>query len=253
MPNIRVIYDNAANTATLTASTQASTSLGASNLLTDDKFQVYRSTGTSATLTLTWSAGKPVAGIILAFTKLTSAATVRARCYNEIADATPALDTGTTNANAGDYARLWFTQRTVKKLVIDISDATNPLGYIQIGRLVVGNYWSPEYNPDDVQLIPVELSTHYRTEAGSLLTDVGPKHKKQTISFTGMGATDRATFWNILSGNGMSKPIFVSMFPSHTDAALEQSYQIYGKLSSTAALTIPSYRRYAGSIDIEEI
>ena len=76
MPNLRLIYDNVASSATLTASTTAGT-LAASNMLTDVKSVVHRSTGTSVTYTMTWTANQTVGGVALPATNLTSTATIR--------------------------------------------------------------------------------------------------------------------------------------------------------------------------------
>lgn len=54
MANLRIIYDNAADRATLTASTTAG-ALAATNLQRDEKAAIWRSTDTTATLTATWA------------------------------------------------------------------------------------------------------------------------------------------------------------------------------------------------------
>ena len=93
MANLRIVYDNAANRATVAASTTAGT-LTASNLLTDIKSQVWRSIGTSATLTLEWDDAEMVGMVSLPFASLTSEATIQVLGYLYTTDSNPLFDTG---------------------------------------------------------------------------------------------------------------------------------------------------------------
>ncbi len=96
MPNLRLIYDNVASSATLTASTTAGT-LAASNMLTDVKSAVHRSTGTSVTYTLDWTSDQSVGGIALPATNLTSAALMRVKLYSSTTGLAGATVTGSTS------------------------------------------------------------------------------------------------------------------------------------------------------------
>jgi hypothetical protein len=277
LPNLRIIYDNAADRAALTGSSAAG-SMTVDRMLTDIKADVWRSTGPTATITATWTKAETIGGIALPFCNLSALATLRARGYSAPTDAVPLFDTGAiyacpgpalglwnwgaaalgSNAFAyggGTYGRLWIpVPGAVRKLVIDIDDSTNPAGYIEVSRLVCGGYWEPSENADyGAPATPVDTSKHYRNDAGDLLTDAGTRHRKQSVSLAGMSAVDRAVFWSILLGNGMPRPVFFSLYPNHEDAKLEQERQIYGKLFAPAALTTPSFQRYASSLDLEEI
>jgi len=60
---VRIAYINKSDTATITASSEAA-GLVASNLKTNYKTEIWRSTGTSATLTVVWPAGKQVSVVL---------------------------------------------------------------------------------------------------------------------------------------------------------------------------------------------
>ena len=91
MANLRIIDTNTADISlTLTASTTAG-ALAASNLLTDIKSQVWRSTATSARLTLTWTDLRLINAVILPQTNFTNTATMRIRGYSLIPQTCPAL------------------------------------------------------------------------------------------------------------------------------------------------------------------
>jgi hypothetical protein len=90
---MRILYDNAADRATVTASTTAGT-LVAANLKTDIKSSVWRSTAIPAAITLIWDDAEVCNAAILPFCNLTATATLRARGYTNAADPSPAIDTG---------------------------------------------------------------------------------------------------------------------------------------------------------------
>lgn len=274
MGNLRIIYDNAANRAAVTASTTAG-SLAASNLLTDIKSQVWRATGTSATLTAIWTNAETVGSVALPFCNLTSGATIRVRGYTNAGDTTPIIDTGAVTACAGilpglwganspgaslysygggAYARVWFAPSLVKQLTIDLVDTGNAAGYVEASRLVVGNYWSPAYNAaPGASLLAQDTSTHYRNDSGDLMTNIGTRSRKIMLNLGYMEAADRASLTSIVLGNGLSKPVFFSLFPNDADSVLEQTHQIYGKLSSISAITIAQFSHYSAPLELEEI
>ncbi len=285
MPNLRIVYNNAADrAATIVASTTAG-ALAASNLQSNLKSEIWRSTGTTATLTLTWTAAETLACVALPFCNLTSAATIRVQCYTNTGDASPVLDTGavaacpasasygndygvTGNSNSfsrggvnsfayggGAYADVWFAATVARKVVITLTDASNPDGYIEAARLVTGTYWTPERNVeyDSPKVSLQDDSKHSRSEAGDLMTERGIVYRKLAFDLSVMSNADRDSVWRILRTNGMSKPLFVSLTPDSTDVIDEQIYMIYGKLSSLSAMQYKFMGQYATSFQIEEI
>lgn len=276
MPNLRIIYNNEADRATVTASSHASP-LVAANLQTDIKSSIWRSVGLAPTLTFTWTAATVVSGFALAFTNLTSSSTMRVRGYTEAADTTPIFDTGhiavvpsslgaslwgqiPMGANSfayggGSTAALWFAPATVKKLVVNLADSTNPQGYIEASRAITGAYWSPVYNVvhGALRVSAEDTSKHDRTDAGDLLTDRGVIYKTVSIDLALMPATDRNAMWQILRANAMARPIFMSVTPESGDLAEEQIHMIFGKLSKGSALTYQMYNQSSAPLTVEEI
>lgn len=272
---LRIVYNNAANRGTVTASSTAG-SLVASNLLTDSKADTWRATGTSATITITFPTAELISMVAFPFCNLTSSGTLRAQCYTNVADASPVLDTGTVLAAAptplgmwdwgnipmgvnsysyggASYGVIWFATQSVKKVVITISDSTNPSGYVEASRLVMGAYWSPENDAElSPQWIPVEDTTHTRSDASDLRTDIGTMGKKLQLTLPVMTAADRNSMMNVLRGNGMSKPIYMSLFPQDSDSSNEQAFQVYGKLAAQAPVTLSNWNLYSTTIEIEE-
>lgn len=276
MPNLRIIYDNAADRAVLAASSQAG-ALGPVNLQREGKHDVLRSIGLALTITAIWPTYEIVGCVALPFCNLTPTATIRVRGYVEPDDNVPDFDTGAVPAceyasvgmwdwgalplgvnafsyGGGTYARCWFQMVDVKKLIIELDDPDNPAGYIEAARLVTGPYWSPEVNASyGAGVTSVDTSTLNRDGAGGQTVARGAMYRKLSLALDNMTPLDRAEVWRIVRGNGLSRPLLVSLYPDDEDGQLEQAHQVYGRLASNAAITTPYYQAYATNIDIEEL
>lgn len=288
MANLRIIYNNALDrSATLAASTTAG-SLAVTNLLTDQKSEVWRSTSTTATVTMTWNSAESIAAVVMPYCNLTSTATVRVRGYTQTTDSTAVFDTGAAlaspgpmfsnaadwgvlplGANAfqqqtgvnkfayggGSYAYLYFPIAYVTKLVIDIVDVNNQSGYVELSKIVTGAYWTPAVNAEygSVTMGFDETSTHERSDAGDLRTDRGVMTRNLTFGLTYMTTDDRDHLWRILRSNGMYRPMYVSISPESTDVGDEQIFMIYGKLAKQSSIQMQLFNQYASTVQIEEI
>lgn len=284
MKNLRIIYDNAADRATLAASPVAA-ALAAANLQSDIKTDIYRSTGTRATFVLSWPMAERIGCVAFPFSNLTSGGAMRVRLYAMPDDSAPVLDTGwvfacapapfaprdfgilplafnayrwggvSTWGNGGGAAAVtWFAPARGRRMVIDLDDARNPQGYIEAGRLVAGDYWSPQCNADfGAGLQNQDSSVHFRNETGDLLTQKGSTSNKLTLQLSHLQSDDRMRLARILRDNGKHTPMLVSLFPENPDPVLEQEYTLYGKASNLAAVTTPYFGTYAFPLEIEGI
>jgi hypothetical protein len=267
MPNLRIIYDNAADRAVLTSSSQSG-ALGPANLQIERKSAILRSVGTSLTITATWPAPE-LGGAVVLLGNLSPTATIRVRGGTFDTGVVPAclyaplglwewgaLPLGVNAFSYGgmSYGRAWFDITSFAGLTIDLADPDNPAGYIELSRLVVGTYWSPENNASyGAGATPIDSTTQYRTESGEQRIQRGTLSRSLSIPLDMMTPMDRANAWRLARGAGLSKPIFASLFPENGDPELEQTHEVYGRLSSLSAITTPSVERYATTIQIEEI
>lgn len=160
----------------------------------------------------------------------------------------------------GTYARVWFNAATVRYLSIEIIDnyATSASGrYIEVSRLIVGNYWTPKYNlAYGVSAGIKDMSEHVRTESGDLLTARGPKYQCVNFNLEWLSLSDRQEMTKILTMNGMSRPILISLFPQGTSTEeyeRERAHQIYGKLTQLSQMTYNNPFMYSIPLDIEEV
>lgn len=155
----------------------------------------------------------------------------------------------------GAYARHWLpAQQAALGVAIDIRDPDNLQGYIEAGRLVMGEYWSPVNNPDyGASMTIMDASTHYRTDSGDLCTEIGTRSRKMPLQLSGLPAADRTALAGILRSNGMAGVMLVSLFPDSPDLELERDHTVFGKLSSVAAMSMPYCGAYSVPLEIEEI
>ena len=273
MANLRVVYNNCVDRAALSATAGVGT-LVAANLLTDVKSEVWRTAGTSASITLAWVNSEVIGCVALPFCSLSQTATIRVRGYTNASDVTAAVDTGVilacpvgigtwdwgttalgvnSYAYAGAaYAVAWFAQTSVKKIVVELVDTEKP--YIEASKVVAGAYWTPLNNADyGVQITMADTSKHERSEAGDLRTERGAMYKKISLDLTLMPAEDRNVIWNILRINGMTKPLFFSLSPDVGDKVEEQTYSLYGKLSQQSSIHYRFANQFSTSIELEEV
>lgn len=275
----------------------ASNFTNTANLKLDTKSLVSRSNSANqSSLILDFGSQKTVGGVVLAFTNLaSSSATIKLVGYNVTpsisgtslvtAGVTTAFNTGAvaccpwnnlalpawgTNPagssnysyGGGTYARSWLTEAQaaipVRYLGIEITDSGNTAGYIEVSRIITGPYWSPAYNTGyGIEAGIKDLSEHVRTESGDLLTRRGPRFKTLNFNLEWMKGSDRKEMTKILLGNGMPKPLFVSLFPDSTgtdeDYQREGIHQIYGKMTTVPGVSYTSYEIYSTNMELEEV
>ena len=156
----------------------------------------------------------------------------------------------------GTYGRVWIpSPLACTSLLVEIYDPACTSPYIEISRIVSGSYWSPKYNTSfGLSTGSQDLSQHERSESGDLITNRGIRYRNMKFDLNWLPPADRLEFTRILRGNGLPRPLFISLFPYNSeDWDKEQAHQIYGKLSTLNDVTHPIFDMYSTSIEIEEI
>lgn len=246
-----------------------------------------------ANLVISFTNSNIIGGIIFPFCNLSSASTVRVTTYTGTAP-TPGSSTNTPIAaitgnlisdstqitacpyqtfglwnwgsvplgvnsysyGGGTYGRAWLpNQLACTSILIEIEDTQCVNPYIEISRIVTGAYWSPKYNTSfGLSAGSQDLSQHSRSESGDLITNRGVRYRNMKFELNWLPPQDRVEFTRILRGNGLPRPLFISLFPNNSeDYEKEQAHQIYGKLSQLSDITHPIFEMYSTSVDIEEI
>jgi hypothetical protein len=276
MPNLRIIYDNAADAGrptTLAASTTAGT-LAAANMQSDRKSMVHRSTGTSVSYTLTWANGESIGGVALPASNLSAEATIRVRLYSDTAGTALLADSGVLfacaglnveawdwegilNGNAFPFGALaksavWFANNWFAKCcVIDLADPTNPAGYIDNSRLVIGPTWSPIRNAKyGVQVLPFDRSDARRNDADDDIVDRRQQHDKLRLDLQYVPEADRAKLMQIIRNVGTSRKFFLSLTPGDASPVAEQDGMFYGRRANNP-VTFDMPLAFSTTLDLE--
>lgn len=253
MANLRILYKNIANTATSLTASNTNGSLVASNMLTEVKSQVHRSTGNFVIYTLQWSSDQRVNCVSLPCTNLNSGAIVTVTLKNAASttiaaankSTTITFDTPTTHT-VNDFAIGKFTSlcvyfptvaTTVRSIEISVNAAGITAGFIDCSRIVIGEYWSPNFNFENgINLDISDSSNISRTNAGELVYDRGFIHSKLEFKYALLEDADRDKLISIFKEVGVYKNILVNLFPSDTISSNqnEAQYTIYGKRSNSS-------------------
>lgn len=271
MSNIRILYNNIADLASVTTSTAISTEMGAANLLTEIKTEIFRSSTLTPTITYDWASNvQNINCIILPCTNLTETATIRIKLYD--LSLTLIYDSGivqavrsnnlyngalTYNVNLFSFGffsktALWLPSIVpgVSKMEIILSDPSNASRYIDCSRVLSGVYWEPSYNIENgIQLNIIDESTTSRTNAGNLVSDRGFIYDRISFNYSLLTEEDKITLGNIIRNVGTNKNLFISLFPNATSKDEEHDFMIYGKRANSS-LTYKIFGFYNHSMDI---
>jgi hypothetical protein len=267
MANMRIIYDNAADRATLQSTTQLVPTTPLTFLQNDVKSKVCRTTFLASgmlNITATWATPEAIDAVVLAFTNADATSTLRVVAYATAADTVPIYDktvsavkasfSGHAGIPAPVYASHWFDSTvSVGKLQITLASVAGT--QVQAGRLIVGKRWTPVFGADQqgTTMSIVDMSEQFRTDSGDMYVNVKPQYRKQTLAMPSLDKIDRAKMWQVLYRNGLAKPLYISLYPENADGELEQMHQIYGRLVTTPVMSTPYFQHMAATIEIEEV
>ena len=262
MANLRIIYNNVADSATISASTTASGL--ASNMQNTQKTSVHRSSSTSTvTYTLTWSTAQNINCVALPATNLVNGDLISVKLYEtSTGDASgpivqdidqPActgrimlLQNGNTTSTSADFGyggatktSIWFTQ-TYQARVLQITLTRSTLvQQIDCARIVCGQYWEASRQvTKGIDVGTEDQSEIITTRSGN--TYVDRKTISDTLSFNldYINDLDRRTFLQLLRSWGKNGLIYVCLFPDNSNTEYTQAYSIYGRLQDTSLMNI---------------
>jgi hypothetical protein len=140
---IHFAYSNRVDTATITASSEVA-SLPASNVAQLWKSKVWRTTGyASEWIKFNFGAAAAVRALALVGHNFTSGATVKIQANATDVWTSPSIDV-TLAYNAANLVYLWSSDQSFQYWRITIVDASNPAGYLEVGRVFLGQTATPD-------------------------------------------------------------------------------------------------------------
>lgn len=139
----------------------------------------------------------------------------------------------------------------VQAMTIEIGNITQET---EIGRLIAGTYIEPTYNmPFGHTMEWKEDTKQYRTEGGTLRSDLGIPNRRFTFDLGTINEEDRSTISDAMRRVGMRKDFYISLFPEDTNLSKKQDYSGIMKLTKIPSMTefAPSY--YKSKYVMEEV
>lgn len=123
-----------------------------------------------------------------------------------------------------------FADQELRYWFLKIEDPTNPDGYIQIGRMMLGTGWQPQYGIDwDHSIESVDPSKQERTDGGGMVVDIEPQYRRFALSCSGLTEDERyMRAFNMMQRLGRNQAFFMILFPdpAKNDSIFEAGYVI---------------------------
>ena len=217
----------------------------------NEKAAVWRSTATTATITATWADAVEVDSFALGGANLTADAAITIRLFALADDTEPVLTVDAAPDGFG-AAQAWFSATSVERVEVEISDADNSAGYIEVSRLCVGRRREMAYNPKyGAALGYSDRSKSSRAESGDVRTDYQSGSRTLAIDFDVLEQPD-AEFMLGLIMRDKSSALFVSLFPD-SSGWKRAAHSFFAVIADGAKLGYPMIGMWATGVVLEEM
>lgn len=278
MSNLRIIYDNVVDeyNALSMVTGAGATGFPLTFVTNDSKSQTWRSTNLSTQrIKVTWASVQTISGVALAYTNLIQGSTFSVTLYSAASGGTTLYSSGAISVGAGYSIPQGFTSigsasfayggganvsafftstANVLRMEIEITSPSNPDNYIEIGRIIAGQYVTTERDVSEGATVGFMDSTNSkRTSAGNLITDRGTMNRVVDLPLNAFNASDKSILNNLFRSVGKSQPIYVSLVPTGTINEDQLATQMYGKFDQDLVINYPFYQRYNTSLRIVEL
>jgi hypothetical protein len=273
MPNLRILPRNIGDTAALAASPVLASSLPVTNLQTQPRLSVARTTGVaSQVIQGTWATNQRATMVALCRHNLTTAATWRVQLYSDVGLTAQIADSGTVTAFPGtglttqddptdvdargmkNSVYYFALLTTVKGFKITITDAANPDGYFEASRLFIGEYFEPTRQPSfgAESFAHVTATSQARSDGGSLYSDRGADWRRETFDLDQLDATaDIPWMLWLLRYCGKHRDVWFSFYPGAGNAQ-EIYHQGQFKFVDLGPLEPHFYNLHRSRVTLEE-
>ena len=283
MSNITLAWPNYIDRLTVSSADPYSSTLPLSNVLTPIYSQVARVNGTSTQIKLVATRHLSMGAFAIVNHNLSAGAKVRVRVFYESNFTTQLHDSGWMAAWRANYestqleweddtfwlgtpdAELirnfnslstYFADQSYAglSLIIDIEDSGNTAGYLEFGRLFVGQWWQPRLNPQYGNMPISYEDQSERAEAGDG-TDYFYKRKKRRTVSIGFENLNEVEAISELFGLQLTQGIDGEILYTQ-DKSVEQFYfqrTFIGRLQQLDPLSQANYGLYSTQLNIREV
>lgn len=245
------LLDNLVVNATLSANPAPEALLPVENILEYGSHLVMRSTSLATqTITATWGGTQVFDTVAIGQHNLTDSASVTVALY-----ATPggALVESFTPA-IKPILTVYPASLEAQQLVITITDATNPKGYVQVGRVSAGTAFVPAFNMEyGISLEVVDTGNSDRSRSGTKVIFAGVPYRKISMNFSHLDSDNRAILQDFfVQEMGYTRSIFVSCYPNWTETSLEKDYEGFFHLSEQLRISHDKRHKWTINVGLED-
>ena len=259
MSNILIAHSGLMNDAVVDEADELTT-LPASNLLTMQPGELWRTTDLIPYFIIDLGAVKTFDFFgLFNSNALVTTTTWRIRTADtEAGLLSPDYDSGTitmipTGRNADHGIIKLSADESNRWVRVDITDSTNPDGYVQAGRFYIAKSWVPTVNLSyDWQVMFNDESQHNRSLGQSLF--VTPRNRSKSIKVDlNFQAQDELfdNAFHIDRDRGISSDVFVSYDIDDVNRFMDHS--IYGVQASLNPVINPHYQIFKKTIEVAEL
>lgn len=258
---MRFVFDNLADAATLSSSGGGGLALPVVNLQNGYRSRPARTHDTTDwTVAVEFGAAVAITDIVLWRHNLTGAATWSASLFEGAGLSGTETDLGPfavgadpTPARAYRWASaILDAPVTARSMALAISDPDNPVGYLEINRLFVGNALVLE-TPQDwgSNLAPHTDAQIQRTGGNVLLQEVRPGYRELGIGLSFLSDSERAATLEAGRANRRAD-LWVSAHPG-AGGAVERDYAMLGRIAQSGGSSGKRYGLWGDSLTVVEI
>jgi len=145
-------------------------------------------------------------------------------------------------------------QTQIRGFKIELFAAGGTISYFEIGRLFIGKYIQPTYNIGYGHSLTWQESTkQYRTDAGSLRSDISIPFRKFEFNLGTITESDRVLLQHELRNVGLRKDLFVSLFPEDASNNKKLDYSGIVKMTKVPKFTEFAQNYYKAKYIMEEV
>lgn len=264
--NLRLVKDIFSDAGTIAASSEARP---ATNLQNSRRGRAWRSADTAAqALTGNFTDTVSIGALVLWRHNLTTDATYRLRLWDAVDQggtlvydsgaqvavepkSLGALEWGIEPLGASAFTGWalaftahWFDLVNARSWQLDLTDASNADGYMQMARVALGPYLTAAINFSwGLQLEWQDESDQERTDGGSISVVERTPNRRMTLDLAHVQPIERPKLLDMGRAQGRSKDIFVSAYPL-TGGAEERDHSFMAKLENSIAMQRPNSQFY---------
>ena len=217
--------------------------LPVANVMQHGSHLVMRSTSlVTQTITATWEVSQAFDTAAIGQHNLTNTAQVTVDFYE-----TPG------GQLVGSFSPVIKPVITVFPLVVTVTDTSNPKGYVQLGRLVAGAAFVPDFNMAyGLSLEMVDTGHADRARSGAKIVFAGLPYRKISMTFSHLSNENRSVLQSFLTQLGYTQSIFVSCYPNWVDVDLEKDYEGFFHLAEPLRISHDRQHQWAVQVTLED-